>query len=519
MQWIKRGLLLLWFCVAPTSGRCQPPAEFRVQEADIANIHRMMRAGNVTARQLVDAYLKRIAAYDHRGPALNAIIRINRRARQRADELDAEFARTGQFRGPLHGIPMIVKDNFDTSDLPTTAGSLSLVDSIPPDDAFQVARIRAAGAIVLAKSNMAEFAFSPYQTVGSALPGHTRNPYAPDRVPAGSSGGTAAAIAASFAVVGLGTDTGNSIRGPSSHTALVGIRSTMGLTSRDGIVPLFLDHDIGGPMARTVADAATVLEVIAGYDPADPVTRAARDRPVPRYRDSLDRRGLEGARIGVVRQISNRPDADSEVLQRFEEALDDLRRGGAKLIDPLSIPLYDTIPHNSYWCLRFKYDLENYLASLGPAAPVRTLAEILQSGRFHPSIRERLILFAQIEGPPEASPDCQQSLQNRQRLQTALRELMQQRKLDALVYPSWSNPPRRIGDLKSPHGDNSQILSPQTGFPAITVPMGHVREHLPVGLQFVGPAWTESTLIKLAYAYEQSTRHRRPPRLTPPLDE
>ncbi|MFQ5744691.1 MAG: amidase, partial [Acidobacteriota bacterium] len=242
---------LLSGCPTTGGGRA---AGFDIVEASIAQIHEAMESGQLTARQLVEAYLARIDAYDKKGPALNAIITINPNALARADELDAEFARPG-FSGPLHGIPVIVKDNFDTHDLPTTAGSLSLVGSLPPDDAFQVRRLREAGAIVLAKSNMAEFAFSPYETVGSALPGYTRNPYATNRVTAGSSGGTAAAVAASFGAVGMGSDTGNSIRGPSSHQSLVGIRSTMGLTSRDGIVPLNLSRDIGGPIARSVADA------------------------------------------------------------------------------------------------------------------------------------------------------------------------------------------------------------------------------------------------------------------------
>ena len=248
-----------------------------------------MRAGTLTSKELVQLYLDRIEAYDKQGPAVNAIITINPNALASAAELDAIFKDSGMV-GPLHGIPVIVKDNYDTDDLPTTAGSLSLAGSMPPDDAFQVRKLKEAGAIVLAKSNMAEFAFTPYETVGSALPGHTRNPYALNRVPAGSSGGTAAAVAASFGTVGLGTDTGNSIRGPSSHTALVGIRSTMGLTSRDGIVPLYFDHDIGGPMARTVADAVAVFDVIAGYDPADPVTEVSIEHRSSSYAAFLDAR-------------------------------------------------------------------------------------------------------------------------------------------------------------------------------------------------------------------------------------
>jgi Asp-tRNA(Asn)/Glu-tRNA(Gln) amidotransferase A subunit family amidase len=471
-----------------------------------------MMTGRITARALVERYLERIEAYDKQGPALNAIIVSNPNALARADELDAELARTG-LTGPLHGIPIIVKDNYDTHDLPTTAGSLSLKGSVPPDDAFQVRKLREAGAIVLAKSNMAEFAFSPYETVGSALPGYTRNPYALNRVTAGSSGGTAAAVAANFGTVGLGTDTGNSIRGPSSHTSLVGIRSTMGLTSRDGIVPLYLDKDIGGPMARTVADAVAVFDIIAGYDMADPVTEESRLRKAERYADYLLEAGLRGARIGVLRQFSNTETADPMVVQRFEEALAVMRQQGATIVDSVVID----VPEGTMWCRRFKADINAYLASLGPDAPVTSLEEIIESERFHPSIGPRLRFFQDIETTPEDNEGCREALTNTAALRNAVREVLSANRLDALVYPSWSNPPRLIGDLNTPHGNNSPHLSPPTGFPAVTVPMGFVADGLPVGLQFLGDAWSEATLIKLAYSFEQSTKHRRPPAAVPPL--
>ncbi|MDH3457115.1 MAG: amidase family protein [Gemmatimonadota bacterium] len=484
--------------------------DFDVVEATIADIHRAMTANEITARELVQLYLDRIEAYDKAGPAVNAIITVNPDALARADELDRAFAESGMV-GPLHGIPVIVKDNYDTHDLPTTAGSLSLISSLPPDDAFQVRRIREAGAIVIAKSNMAEFAFTPYETVGSALPGHTRNPYALNRVPAGSSGGTAAGVAASFGAVGLGTDTGNSIRGPSAHTALVGIRSTMGLTSRDGIVPLYYDRDIGGPMARTVADAVAVFDVIAGVDPADPVTEASLEQQVESYAAFLDASGLDGARIGVMRQWSNRPDADAEVLERFESALDDMRRQGAVIVDPVTIPEIDELKESGLWCRRFQYDINAYLASLGPNAPVTTLDEIIDSRQTHPSIRPRLEFFQRVEEPPDREAGCVRARANQERLRAAVRRQLAEHQLDAMVYPTWSNPPRLIGDLNTPHGDNSQDLAPGTGFPAITVPMGYVRDGLPVGLQFFGDAWSEPTLIALAFAYEQATQHRQAP--------
>ncbi len=264
----------------PAAGQATSRAPFRIEEATIAEIHAAMRAGALSCRQLVQGYLRRIEAYDHNGPAINSLIVVNPAALPTADSLDRRYAREG-FVGPLHCIPMIVKDNFETKDLPTTAGTLSLEGWQPTRDAFQVQRVRAAGAIVLAKSNMAELAFSPNETVSSILAGYTKNPYALDRVTAGSSGGTAAAVASSFGAVGLGSDTGNSIRGPSSHQALVGIRSTMGLTSRNGVVPLFDSQDIAGPMGRTVADVVAVFQVVAGEDPGDAVTAAARAHPIP----------------------------------------------------------------------------------------------------------------------------------------------------------------------------------------------------------------------------------------------
>jgi Asp-tRNA(Asn)/Glu-tRNA(Gln) amidotransferase A subunit family amidase len=485
------------------------------QEATIADIRAALEARELTCRQLVQMYLDRIEAYDKEGPGLNAIIMINPNALAAADALDAKFAQSG-LAGPLHCVPLIVKDNFNTADMPTTAGSLSLKGSVPSSDAFQVHKLREAGALVLAKSNMAEFAWSPFETVGSLLPGYTRNPYALDRVPAGSSGGTAAAVAANFGAVGLGTDTGNSIRGPSSHTSLVGIRSTMGLTSRDGIIPLFLNRDIGGPMARTVADAVAVFDVIAGYDPADPVTAASQGKRPDNYLKFLDPNGLRAARIGVVRQLFNGPDADPEILKLMEQSLADMKRQGAEIIEGVNIPEIDQIPPGKLFCNRFKYDIEAYLAALGPQAPVRSLDDILASQKFHPSIEKRM-RDAQAEPPPDRNPSCLAAEESGRRLAQGVLTAMDGAKLDALVYPSWNNPPRLIGDLNTPHGNNSNRLAPPTGFPAMTVPMGFVRGNLPAGLQILGRPWSEPTLIRIGYAYEQATRHRRPPASTPPL--
>lgn len=504
-------VLLLW---ASQTLAAQNFTLLHTDETTLAEIHAALDTGRLTCRDLVQSYLDRIEAYDKKGPAVNAIIRVNPNALNRADEIDARIAQEG-ITQPLQCIPFIVKDNYDTADLPTTAGSLSLKDSRPPDDAFQVRKIREAGAIVLAKSNLAEFAFTPYETLSSIVPGHTRNPYALDRVPAGSSGGTAAAVAASFGAVGLGTDTGNSIRGPSSHNCLVGIRSTMGLTSRDGIVPLNLYRDVGGPMARTVADAVQVFEVLAGYDPADPVTAQSQGKKPDSYVQFLTRDGLRGARIGVARQISNTETADPDILRLFEQAIQDMEHAGAEIVDPISIPALAEIPSSDLWCNRFKFDINDYLASLGPTAPVKSLEEIIESRGFHPSIHKRLVDAQAVEGTMEEV--CAKAVESAGLLREGVKQVLEANRLDAIVYPTWSNPPRLLGDLNTPHGDNSQRPSPPAGFPAITVPMGFSYGKYPAGIQFLGVAWSEPTLIRLAYAYEQHTRHRRPPKSTPPL--
>ncbi len=499
--------LSLCFCI-PASA-----AKFNVVDTSIAEIETALRARKVTCHALVQEYLNRIEAYDKQGPALNAIVQVNPRALMEADELDRRLRQRGPV-GALHCIPVIVKDNFETIGLQSADGSLSLKGFVSDRDAFQVRKIKAAGAIVLAKSNMAEFAFSPYETLNS-LQGHTRNPYALDRVPAGSSGGTAAAVAASFGAVGLGSDTGNSIRGPSSHNALVGIRSTMGLTSRAGVIPLSYLADIAGPMARTVQDAVAVFQVIAGEDPDDPVTARSHGRPIPNYSAALVRNGLKGARIGILRQAYERETTDAEVVKVFMKALDDMKAAGAEIVDAVMIEPMRRTP-GAGQCRGFKYDINDYLATRGKLAPVHTLDEIVASGRFHESIAARL-RSAQNDSPQGPDSDaCKAEAAYREAFGAAVTRVMDTLKLDALVYPTWSNPPRLIGDLTSPHGDNSQLYSPTSGFPAINVPMGYTRDNtLPAGITFFGRAWSEATLIKLAYGYEQATHHRRPPPLLP----
>jgi Asp-tRNA(Asn)/Glu-tRNA(Gln) amidotransferase A subunit family amidase len=515
---MRAKLSLVLLLTAPLlAQQAAAPPPFRVEETTIAQIHDAMKAGRLTCRALIDAYLRRIEAYDKNGPALNAIVMVNPDAQRLADELDRRFAQSGPV-GPLHCVPAIVKDNFETIGLQSAAGSLSLKGFVSNKDAFLVKRIKDAGAIVLAKSNMAEFAFSPYETVSSLLPGYTRNPYALDRVTAGSSGGTAAAVAANFGAIGLGSDTGNSIRGPSSHQALAGIRSTMGLTSRAGVVPLSLLADIAGPMTRELADAVAVFQVIVGEDPDDPATAAARGKPRPEYAQSLQRDGLKGARLGILRQAYERETTDPEIVDVFMAAIDDLKRAGATIVDPARVELGEVRrPQGGGQCGGFKYDINRYLAAQGDRVPVHTLEEIIRSRRFHPSIEARLqSAQSGTENGPD-TPACQAESDYREAFRAAVATTMDAGKLDAFVYPTWSNPPRLIGDLNTPHGDNSQVFSPTTGWPSINVPMGYTRGTLPVGVTFFGRAWSEPALIKLAYAYEQAMRHRHPPASAPPL--
>jgi amidase len=497
--------LVVWIVAAQAQG------PFRLEEATIAGIDAAFRSGSLTCRSLVEQYLKRIDADDKQGAALNAIVMVNPRALEAADDLDRRFRQSGPV-GAMHCVPVVVKDNFETIEMPTTAGSLSLKGMMSGKDAFVVKRLRAAGAVMIAKSNMAEFAFSPVETVNSILPGYSRNPYDRSRVTAGSSGGSAAAAAANFGAIALASDTGDSIRGPAAHQALVGLRSTMGLVSRAGVVPLNLGADIAGAVTRTVADTAAVLQVIAGEDPDDPVTAASRGKVDANYAASLRRDGLKGARLGVLHQAYDTPTLDRDVDAVFRGALGELRNLGADVIDRVAVDGLDEMrAAQTGTCNQFKYDLNRYLAGLGDKAPRSSLDEIIKSRQFHPSIQVRLESAQAADDVPGESAGCKSREEFRGKLRAAVIRLMDSARLDALLYPTWSNPPRLIGDLNTPGGDNSQLFAPSTGFPAITVPMGYTHGTLPAGLQIFGRPWSEAMLLRLAYAYEQATHHRRPP--------
>ena len=490
--------------------------KFDVIETTIAKTQSAIRSHKVTCRQVIQQYLSRIQAYDQ-STRLNSLVVLNPNALADADKADAEFARTGELRG-LQCVAVIVKDNYDTHDLQTAAGSLAMKGFVPATDAFMVQRLRTAGAIVLAKSNMAEWAFSPYLTE-SSIAGITRNPYDLDYVPAGSSGGTAAAVAANLGAVGLGTDTGNSIRGPSSHNALVGIRPTIGLTSRDGIVPLILGADVGGPIARSVEDAALLLDAVAGADPEDSITRLSEGHIPKTYTSYLDKNGLRGARIGVFRPYVDAPTGDPEIKALTEKAILDLKGQGAEIVDPFVIPDFDALTQDIF-CGDFQADLNGYLAKHGQGAPYGNLADIIRSGLYLPYIEARLKEAAapkpatDTDGTP--CPDVYHD-EKKMAFRNAILAAMAQHKVDAIVYPTWSNPPRKVGDGRSPAGDNSQVLSPMTGFPAITVPMGYTHGTLPAGLTFLGTTFGEGLLVKYGYAYEQATRHRHAPLRFPAL--
>ena len=491
----------------------QPPSPFRLDETTIAQVHAAFRDGSLTCRSLVEQYLARIDAHDKKGAALNAIVMVNPDALKIADDLDRRFRQSGPV-GPMHCVPVIVKDNYETIDMPTTAGSLSLKGMMTGKDAFVVKRLRDAGGVMIARSNMAEFAFSPVETVNSILPGYTRNPYDTSRVTAGSSGGSAAAAAANFGAIALASDTGDSIRGPAAHQALVGLRSTMGLVSRAGVVPLNMAADIAGAVTRSVADTALVLQVIAGPDPADPVTASGRDHVAADYAASLRADRLKGARLGVLHQAYDTPTLDRDVDDVFRGALGELRNLGADVIDPVEVAGLDVMRRaQTGSCNQFKHDLNEYLAALGDKAPMHSLEDIVKSRRFHPSIQARLEGGQAADDVPGQSSGCKSRDEFRAKLRAAVVALMDTMQLDALIYPTWSNPPRLIGDLNTPGGDNNQLFAPSTGFPAITVPMGYTRGRLPAGLQFFGRAWSEPMLLALAYSYEQATHHRRPPKL------
>lgn len=479
-----------------------------VYEATITDLQAAMTAGRLTAVDLVNAYLARIAAYDQQGPTLNALIRLNPNARAEAVARDAE-RRAGRVRGPLHGIPIILKDNFDTADLPTTAGSVALAGYVPPSDGFQVHKLREAGAVILGKANMHELA-SGITTI-SSLGGQTCNPYDPSRNPGGSSGGSGAAVAASFAAIAWGTDTCGSIRIPAAHHNLFGLRPTKGLSSITGIIPLAHTQDVAGPLARTVMDLAIGLDATIGPDPADPATRILDRQALPSFVASLNTTALRGARLGVLTSYFGDQPEDQEAARIVRAAIDRMKARGAEVVE-VSIPGLDSVVMRaSVIDLEFKFDLADYLAR-SPAPPVTSLTSILDHGLYHAALEAALKRRDTVRA--RDSEAYRAALARRTVVRDMVVKVLDEQRLDALVYPTVRRKPATIGE---PQRGATCQLSAVTGLPALTAPAGFTPDGLPIGVELLGRALSDTRLVAFAYDYEQATRPRRPPPTTPPL--
>ncbi len=507
---------------AQTPATSHAATRFHLLEATIDEVHAALRSGGITCRGLVDLYLQRIAAYDKSGPRLNAVLTINPRALQEADRLDAAFRASGPV-GALHCIPILVKDQLETADMPTTYGSTVFKDFVPHRDATVVSKLKEAGAVIVGKATMGEFASG---IVGSAS-GPIRNAYDPLRHASGSSGGTGSGVAANLATAGIGEDTGGSVRGPAAVSSLVGLKPTVPLVSRYGMLPARPTTDTVGPMARTVRDAAIVLDVIAGYDPNDPITAYAVGHIPTSYTSALTRDGLKGARIGVIRQpMDAKTDPASgdygKVKAVIDKAIDDLKEFGADVVDSVTIP--DVIDRVSKAYVGNVFETESaindYLAQ-HVNAPVKTLREILLTGKVVPS-RARVLMTSVGKTTDDAGYMHVQRIAENTR-QVVL-TLMADHKLDALAYATFDHQPVLIaGDVMTKPvidddrlGNNRQ-LSSILGFPAMTVPAGFTTDGLPVGIEFMARPFAEATLFRLGYAYEQGTHRRRPPATAPAL--
>jgi amidase len=513
---------------APRSGAAAAPppaAPFELEEVTAAQLQAGMASGRWTSRRIVEQYLERIAALDRAGPSLHAIIETNPDAVSLAEALDRERS-AGRTRGPLHGVPVLLKDNIDTADrMTTTAGSLALEGSVPPRDSHVAERLRAAGAVLLAKANLSEWANirSSHSSSGwSARGGQCRNPYVLDRNPCGSSSGSAAGVSANLGAVAVGTETDGSIVCPAGANGVVGIKPTVGLVSRAGIVPISHTQDTAGPLCRTVADAAALLTAMAGTDALDPATAAAAGHVAPDYTRFLDPAGLRGARIGVAREKFF---GYSDVTDRLAAAaLDAMRGAGAVIVDPADIPHAGTYDDAELEVLLYelKADLNAYLAALGPSAPVRTLADVIafnerERAREMPYFGQELFVRAQAKGPL-TSPGYRKALRDCRRLSRTLGidAVMTRHRLDALVAPT-GNPAWPTDAVNGDHfTGSSSTPAAVAGYPSVSVPMGDAWG-LPVNLSFIGRAWSEPVLIRLAYAFEQITMHRKAPRFLPTL--
>lgn len=494
----------------PATSPEQSTASFDVFEKSILELQEAMTARRVTARQIVQAYLDRIYAYDHQGPALNAIITLNPDALAQADQLDRERIEKGP-RGPLHAIPVLIKDNFATADMPTSGGTIALATFRPASDAFQVKRLREAGAIILGKTTMHELAMNVLNV--ASLTGETRNPYDPRRSPGGSSGGTGASIAASFAAAGMGSDTCGSIRVPAAYQSLFGMRGTAGLSSRAGVIPLSSTQDEAGSMARSVTDLAIMMDATVGHDRDDPVTAAMQDRPAPRYRASLRLGALKDARIGVVRALMTRELMDGAMLDRTNAALDAMKAQGAVLVD-IAIPGLDPVVRAAGEVLihEFKPDFAEYLRQ-HPGAPIATIDDIASKGLVHEAIDARLKRRSAADKRDEKA--YAQALMKRDEARQMILDAMRAANVDVLAYPTILRPPVLWG--AEAFGTATCGMSSSTGLPALAIPLGLSTNMLPVGMDLLGKPFEESRLLNLAFDWEQSAHPRTPPFSTPPL--
>jgi amidase len=514
----------------PTPAHGQAGA-FPIEEASVAALEAAYLAGRTTARAVTQAHLDRIAAYDKRGPLINSLITVNPRALEEADRLDALLRTTGRPIGPLHGIPVIVKDNIDVAGLPMTSGFQGWKNYYPSEDAPLVKKLRAAGGIILAKSSLSEFARGLGDNINSVIPGFARNPYNTAFATGGSSGGTGAALAASFGVVGIGTDTGGSVRAPSAHNALVGLRPTVGLVSRTGMVPLDSVRDTAGAMARSVSDMAILLDVIVGHDPEDSATTRAEGHRSPTYSGELKNDALKGARLGVLRQVFKPAVTDPRIIDHFDITLAELKAAGAEIVDPFVVIELDSIPRPPQTPAQFKDDLTKWIAK-HPGVPFPSVKAIADSTLLHP-LHQAFLDEAAAAKPVDDDAETIEGLKNEQRYRDVFTAAMDAGKIDAVIFPTWAQLPAINGDrntqlVAEPKpapsagptalGSGLTFVGSSLQWPALSVPSGYLGEGLPQGLQILGRAWDEAKIIRYAFAYEQATHHRHPPPTTPPLD-
>jgi Asp-tRNA(Asn)/Glu-tRNA(Gln) amidotransferase A subunit family amidase len=527
--------LLASLAVAPLS------RALSIEEATIADLHAAYSSGQTSVHAVVAAYLARIEAYDQRGPIINSIINLNPKALEEADKLDATLAANGRkIPSPMFGIPVLVKDCIDALGMPTTSGFQGWKNYYAPTDAPLVAKIKAAGGIILGKASLSEFTNGGGDNINSVLPGFCRNPYNTAFATGGSSGGTGASIAANFAMVGIGTDTGGSIRMPSAHNALVGLRPTVGLVSRTGIIPNNSVRDTGGPMTRTVTDLAILLDAIVGPDPADAATQRAVGHIAKTYTAALKRDALKGARLAVLRQVFTPKVTDPRIIANFEKTLAELRAAGATIIEDFNVPAIDTLPRAPQTPAQKKADFAVFFAA-HPGMPYNSPQAMADSHLAHP-LHQAALEATAAAGPAATDPATVKGKEVEDAYRAGFTAAMDAGKIDAVIFPTWSQLPVLNGDrntqlmtrepkpLPGGTGGGGAAAGVVTGlgasltfvgstlqWPALSVPNGYLGEGLPCGLQILGRAWDEAKIISYAYAYEQATHYRRPPPSVPPL--